>query len=214
MHAQIKSVASLNAMALHLMSQGLYREAQLTLRRALEELKQYARALPGVPQNENVVQVSSSKLVKDQSKHLSNQIFSSPFQVIVCDTSSQGDSIAFVSEDDVNLLSASLLFNMALAHQFHGCQAAHTKKATCFYRLALSTCQRTEIQHNAGTALLAVAIGNNLACCFADLFLYKHLETCLEWTLDTAEEMMGDYSFFWTNLVAWKNAKTLSAAAA
>ena len=214
MHGNIDNVVSLNAMALHLMCQGLYTDAQLTLRKALEELKHYAKAIPETP-HESIIQVCPRKLL-GHSKAVPCQVFSRPFEVQLMEqgikTASSGYS--FISEHDVNLLSATILFNMALAHQLKGSLSVDTRKASSFYRLAMSTCQRTDVHRDAAVSLLAVAIGNNLASCLAELFLYHQLETCIEWTLDTAEEMKGNYSFFWTNLVSWQNTKSLSAGAA
>ena len=198
------------------MSQGLYRNAGLTLRRALEELKHYTKSMSSfdTSQEENLVQVYPGKARQEES---TRQLYTTPFHIsLLSDEDEEQEQVGaeFISEQDVNLLSATLLFNMALAHQLNGSLTVDTKKAIAFYRLALTTSQRTDILDRADIALLAVAIGNNLAACFAELFLYEQLASCLEWTLDTAEEMMGDYSFFWTNLVQWQNTQCLSAAAA
>ena len=215
--ANIKKVISLNTTALDCMSQGLYRQAQLTLRQALEELKSYANGM--IPEaashthNEEIcIHVFPSKVL-DHYKDASCQLFTRPFYIV---SNQEVSELSCVSETDVNLLSAALLFNMALSYQVKSGFSADNKKATAFYRLALSTCQRIQVhcQQDAETCLLAVALGNNLACCFADYFLYQQLESCIEWTLEAAEEMMGDYSFFWTNLIAWQNTECLAASAA
>lgn len=207
----IDNAVSLNAMALHLMCQGRYRHAQLTLRKSLEELKHWEKVVPA----ESTIEVCPRKLLH-KSKAASCQIFARPFGVELMDrglkTTNSGYS--FISEHDLNLLSATILFNIALVHQLKGSLSAHTRKASSFYRLAMSTCQRTDVHREGGISLLAVAIGNNLASCFAELFLYQELETCIEWTLDTAEQRKGGCSFFWTNLVSWQSIEFLTAGAA
>lgn len=156
-------------------------------------------------------------------------------------TLSQGQ--AQDADHNVNLLAAVVFFNLGLLHHVKSLQGgsaqvrAHCQtKAVSFYQFCMSLvvklteeCNTDEI--DTATSLLAVFVGNNLACLWADMFAYTELHRCLEWTQFHAEryslwcfeqqeeqqkeeEALVDTSFFLTNAMVWQHISSLASAAA
>lgn len=219
----IKTIMNLNAQGVHLFSIGNHETAQQKFRLALKQLKTYANDFVSTTYHHS--QGSSLQVIPTDSPQdewtetPSGILFDQMFQV----TFAKGVRPASkVSEDDVNLLATVVFFNMALSYHrtsltaTHGQSLAH-RRAISLYEFAMSLTEKMEsIIYDVGTVLLVVAMGNNLACLFADQFRHEELYGCVQWTQYHAEQQLltVDTTFFWTNLMAWQDASRQAAAAA
>lgn len=120
------------------------------------------------------------------------------------------------SSKDLELLTAILLFNMALVHHLRGLdcgksQGKHMDRAKSLYHWAIDLVQGLDLID----ATLWLALANNLAAVSLEAFDYTTLEGCLQWieTILSSEES-PHFAFFASNLVSVGACQDQPAAAA
>ena len=133
------------------------------------------------------------------------------------------------SKVDGNLLNLCLLYNLGVCHHFRalspwntGRWSRNVQKAITLYCYAISVvndledfaCNDCELA--AMIRPLAVALGNNLAALYAEIYDWKKFEACLDWTIEQASATDDSTCsfYFWTNLIMWNNLPRLPSPAA
>lgn len=155
--------------------------------------------------------------------------FTQPFVVLSTEPDVYFD-LAQASAQDLNLLVATMLFNLALAHQLRissgqspSSWSYNVNKAISLYKHAVhitSSIQIAQVDNSfcgAGdrASSLAVAVGNNLAVLFAEVYDFAALHTLLEWTTKQACKSKNEANTcFWTNLLSFRAIHSFPAAMA
>lgn len=219
MHQNIEKILSLNASCVHLFSLGHVKASFGVLRTAMEELRRMSYTQTPIATNSSVLRICPTKIDQNFTELTSSsEVYQCGLGVILNDD--VVDNQTFLSENDVHLLTAALLFNMALLHHWKGVNCPQTglgssHKAISIYRLALAACGRMDATgDDDDKTFLEVITGNNMACRLADMYEHDHLERCVQWTVPRAHELGDDCVFFHTNLIIWLDARRRPAATA
>ena len=122
-------------------------------------------------------------------------------------------------EADTELVSAVVLFNMGLINQSRGIQLNKSyclKRALELYKVSLQMYQRSKSEAFVDT--LGLAILNNSAQIYFEMFAFDEMRQCLDCVREIIEESEGDvdedYSIFHLNAAVCTSDKLLHAPAA
>eukprot|EP00977_Amphora_coffeiformis_P028311 scaffold34924_cov125-Amphora_coffeaeformis.AAC.6 len=219
MNPRIEKVVSLNATCVHFLTRGCFKAAYGVLRTAIEELKQSSEVVSSTGKGHGVLCVVKTKVGQDI---MSNDV-AADSEVVLFAFNVIFDEVYFekpmsISNEDVHLLSASLLFNMAFLHHCKSICCARTRltdarKALSVYQFVTAACEKIENASD-DSLLLGVATGNNMCCVLHDIGAYDMLEGCVDWTFGKAEQIVSESSIFWSNVLVWQEARHRPASAA
>ena len=127
-----------------------------------------------------------------------------------------------LSVQDTSLLTATLLFNLALTYHLRGVSVTDgsgftdQRMALHLYQhaMGLSLEQFVPLDPTNTISLLLVAMGNNLCSVAASLGKLEDLRLALEWTQACCRTVAEHVPFFWLNVTFWNYMGKNPAAAA
>ena len=196
-------------------------------RESLDQVRQFM-SFCDVTCNKDRLQIISTNEPIQGSPQDQFLCFTQPFVVLSTEPNIYFE-LAEASAHDLNLLVATMLFNLALAHQLRSSSGkspswSHdVNKAISLYKHAVhitSSIQKAQVDtYFCGAedraSALAVAVGNNLGGLFAEVHDFTALHTLLEWTTQQACKSKSEATTcFWTNLLSFRAINSFPAAMA
>jgi len=210
MNVHLSSVLANNACAIVYIKQNDYVTATKNLHSALDQI--YAYIIPG-----SVIGASD-----DVPNRLVANIRPDDACVRVQDTgdiivrkgftiqNALGDTSPILSDQDTNLLTVALLFNLGLCYHLSAVSITQSHDFH-YFRIALSVyghAAELSLRHvgcdDPSVTLLHVAIGNNMCSVAAALHMYDDVNAIMEWTQSKSTAIAHCVPFFWCNVIFWK----------
>jgi hypothetical protein len=205
---------------LHALAVGDYATAATCLRAALHQLQEGQEDIDLLAEGSALVLIQQAPLVLEDAAALMESraiVYTGAFRVgQVNGTTAAG--LVF----DKALLATAILYHLGLTFQLRGncCRerrAVRYRQAVSFYTLAMQAWNEILPSPTATSSFspLALAIGNNLACLYAETNEYAKVESCVAWLMARASpEGLAACAWLLANIHMWQAAKTLPSASA
>jgi len=228
------NIFSLNCQAVGLLREGQYNEASALFRAALNQLLSHIvegkQGLSSQGSHEGIVKFRSVAIREStgsSSKALHYDAFSLYDRAFLLDEGmvAEGSSLASLEQEDRNITSAILLYNLGLAYHLMGIGGTlsshdhNLRKALKLYKMMLDVADHC---HNDDDCkIFYLAAWNNMGHIYSQFCEEGQVQSCLDWlrsvlavASDNDETWNEDYFHFTMNILLLHGHSTVVAAAA